>query len=93
MKILALAREISKGDYAPFLVDETLKVWDLYLKETIREIYFTEERNAVLLLECKDKSEAEQLLNQLPLVKQKLISFEIYELHPYTGYSILFEKT
>jgi DNA topoisomerase VI subunit B len=93
MKILALAREKNKGDYAPFLVDETLKVWDLYLKEFIREIYFTEERNAVLLLECKDKAEAQHLLNQLPLVKQNLIIFEVYELHPYTGYSILFDKT
>jgi hypothetical protein len=57
----------------------------------LREIYFTENKNAVLILECKDKITAKQLLGKLPLVKKKMIDFEITELRPYTGFSRLME--
>jgi hypothetical protein len=43
----------------------------------------------VLILECIDKTEAEQILSGLPLVKNGFIQFEIKELHPYTGFSRL----
>jgi hypothetical protein len=35
------------------------------------------------------KTEAEKILSGLPLVKGGFISFQIKELHPYTGFSRL----
>lgn len=47
------------------------------LSDVLREIYFTENKNAVLILECESKEQAEQILHELPLVQKQLISFEL----------------
>jgi hypothetical protein len=90
MKILAIEKEIPGIDWSAvdkaFLAQEALEVYKMYLAEQLREHYFNEEKCAVLVLECKNKSQAQELLNELPLVKKKLIAFELMELHPYTGY-------
>jgi hypothetical protein len=52
----------------------------------LREIYFTEDKNAVLILEAMDRKAAEELLNGLPLVKYGKIKFEVMELKPYSGF-------
>jgi hypothetical protein len=79
MKILAIEKEIEgKGhkDFEPHLKSEALKVWQLYREETIREVYFNNEKNtAVIIMECNNKQEAENILNDLPLAKEKLITF------------------
>jgi hypothetical protein len=59
------------------------------LSGTLREIYFSENQEAVLILECADKIVARQILDTLPLVKRGIIDFEIIELHPYTGFTRL----
>jgi len=70
---------------------ETRHVWQLYKSGIIREIYFTTKDNrAVLILECKDEVEAESFLNDLPLVKERLIQFEILPLKNYDGFERLF---
>jgi hypothetical protein len=95
MKILAIEKEIKRkkpGDFKPHLKDEALKVWQFYRNETIREIYFVKDRKiAVLILECDNEQEAEKVLNKLPLVKEKLIKFEIFPLAPYDGFERLFK--
>ena len=93
MKILAIEKElksIPKGDAEMILKEEALKVWELKEKELIREIYFTEERCAVLILECKNLIEATTILKELPLVQNEFIRFDLLELHPYTGFKRLF---
>lgn len=88
MKILAVEKENSgtkQEEFAPFLKLETLKIWELYREDIIREIYFNQDHCAVIVLECMDIDEANAILNDLPLVKKGLISFEIMELTPYTG--------
>jgi len=95
MKILAIEKEndaaVVKISEA-LLKAEALKVWELVQKEVIREIYFTKDNNcAVLILECADESEACQIINTLPLVKENRISFEIKSLVPYDGFSRLFK--
>ena len=62
------------------------------LKDVLREIYFTEDKNAVLILECKDKEQAIKLLNSLPLVKNNMITFDVVALLPYTGMERLVEQ-
>ncbi len=96
MKILAIEKEkpgLQPGQFAPFLTPEAMHVWDLYRSGRIREIYFRADRSqAVLLLECVDAAEAQQILDSLPLVQAGLIDFEIIPLIPYTGFERLFEK-
>ena len=90
MKILTISkepREVNWDQEQATLKKEASEVWKLYLDEKVREIYFTDDGNAVLILECQDVKEAKKLVNRLPLVKKKLITFEFRELRPYAGFS------
>jgi hypothetical protein len=95
MKIIATEKVIlgiSPDDFKPFLVEQAKKEWEFYQSGIIREIYFTENNDAVFILEAKDKEEALGIIKQLPLVQNNLIEFIINELHPYKGYSALFKE-
>lgn len=89
MKILAIENEIEGVDWnnlEDLLKDEAQHVYHLYLSDSLREIYFTENKNAILVLETEDKQAAIKLLDAFPLVKSGKIKFEVMELRPYTGY-------
>jgi hypothetical protein len=94
MKILAIENEYkekSSDDFKPYLKDEAMAVWELYKKNIVREIYFRKDKtSAVLMLECESVEEAEQSLAELPLVKEKLIYFELIPLMAYPGFERLF---
>mgnify|MGYP006421881257 FL=1 len=96
MKILAIEKEVpgtQPEDFISHLKAESARVWELYQSGHIRELYFRQERNeAILILECADSDEAQQLLGSLPLVQEGLISFEVIPLIPYPGFERLFEK-
>jgi muconolactone delta-isomerase len=96
MKILAIEKEIlgiSDDAFRPYLEAEAARAWELYQSGIVRELYFRQDwPGAVLVLECSDAEEAEQVLGTLPLVKQRLIAFDIIPLGPYTGFSRLFAK-
>ena len=71
MKILALEREIEGVEWdntEKLLEQEAQYVFQLYLSDNLREIYFTEDNNAVLVMETVDKKTAKKLLDTLPLV-------------------------
>ncbi len=92
MKILAIERELHPVDWkneTTTLIDEAKSVYKLMLSDLLREIYFAENKNAVLILECENKDKAKQILQDLPLVKRKIISFDVMELFPYSGLSRL----
>jgi len=95
MKILAIGKEVVGTDWSTvskdILTQEARDVYRLYLSEHLREHYFTENKQAVLVLECDSKAHAQALLSKLPLVANNLISFDIVELHPYTGYDRIME--
>jgi len=89
MKILAMETDmegVNWDDSEVLLKDEAQHVYQLYLSGSLREIYFTENKNAVLVMETKDKEAAIKLLDALPLVKSRKIKFDVMELRPYTGY-------
>lgn len=89
MKILAIEKELESVAWhklEDLLRDEAYHVYELYRSGWIREIYFTEHKNAVLVLEAEDKNAGTELLATLPLVKHGKIQFELMELQPYTGY-------
>jgi hypothetical protein len=94
MRILALENELPDADskkIQPLLIPEALRVWELYQLGIIREMFFRQDRHlSVLVLECETEAEAVEWLSSLPLVKQKLIGFEVIPLVPYPGFSRLF---
>lgn len=94
MKILAIEKEVdgtTKEQFLPHLKIEAQRIWELYKSGIVQEIYFGKHfHNAVLILECDDEIEAETILSKLPLVKEKLITFEILPLLPYNGFERLF---
>lgn len=95
MKILAIERElpnIKGSDYQPFLEAEARKAWELHQEGLIRELYFTDEHCAVLVLEARDKAHAREIVDQLPLVQQKLIDFDLLALTAYPGFARLFKS-
>lgn len=94
MKILAIETELKKLNAttdSEILKEEARAVLELQQKDILREIYFDENQCAVLILECTDKTVAEKILSELPLVKSRFIQFEVKELHPYTGFSRLID--
>jgi hypothetical protein len=89
MKILAIEHEeegVAWDSLEGLLREEAKHVYDLYLSDALREIYFTENKNAVLVLETEDMAAAIKLLDTLPLVMSGKIKFEVMTLRPYTGY-------
>lgn len=89
MKILAIEKELSDIDWSTendTLENEAKHAYQLYLSGYFREIYFNEFHNAVIILECESIEKANELLNTLPLVKKGMITFELMQLNPYTGY-------
>ena len=96
MKILAMEIEVegvSPEQFEPHLKAEARRAWELYQNDIIREIYFRADRSeAILILECADPKEAEQVLETLPLVQAGLIHFDVIQLVPYPGFERLFEE-
>ena len=94
MKILAIEKEVpgvTDTDYQPYLQAEAQKAWELHQQGLIRELYFNDDRCAVLVLEVQDKAHARQIIGQLPLVQHKLIDFDLMVLSAYTGFERLFK--
>ncbi|NJO70401.1 MAG: superoxide dismutase [Bacteroidetes bacterium] len=95
MKILAIEIEkssVPQDKRDELLFQEAASVWELKTRDIIREIYFTHDHRAVIILECNNREEAEAILASLPLVEQNHIDFELMELNPYTGFGRLFRK-
>ena len=94
MKILAIERDLPGIDTAamlPLLQAEASRAYDLVQAGVFREIYFCADRpSAVLILECANVEEAEQVLATLPLVQAGFIAFDILPLAPYPGFARLF---
>lgn len=95
MKFLAIEKDFPKTKWEnseQILKNEAQRVYQLYLSGHLREIYFNELHNAILVLECESKQSALEILNTLPLVQHKIIFFELMELNPYTGYQRLINE-
>ena len=95
MKIIAIEKElkqISGGSAAEVYKNEAKRVYALYLSDTLREIYLTEEHCAILILECEGLDAVKQLLDALPLVQSGVIAFDVHELRPYRGYGRLMQE-
>ncbi|MHC1781816.1 MAG: superoxide dismutase [Anaerolineaceae bacterium] len=95
MKFLAIEKDIPNVDpelIRCLLEAEALAAWDLKMQDTLREIWFTPDHRAVLMLECTNEEDARRVLGRLPLYRENLIGFEIIPLLPYDGFARLFKK-
>ncbi|MCP4139589.1 MAG: superoxide dismutase [Chloroflexi bacterium] len=96
MKILAIEKEMpgaSNDEFEPHLKAEAARAWELYQAGVIRELYFRQDQStAILILECANIEEAREVLSTLPLVRERLITFEIIPLKSYPGFSRLFSE-
>lgn len=92
MKFLAIEKSGSKIDwsyYKELLHSEALELYAYQKEGLLREIYFDENKHAVLVMECESRRQAEELLASLPIVKERLVSFDLRSLLPYSGFDRL----
>lgn len=97
MKLFALEKDvpgISDSAFAgEILKQEAARAWELQQGGILRELYFRADREAaVLVMECASVEEARTILSTLPLVKNKLIDFDIIPLKAYPGFARLFDN-
>jgi hypothetical protein len=95
MKLLAIEKEtnsVNWNEETETLINESYQVYHLFQEGIIRDIYFTENENAVIVLESASKDEAFSILSTLPLVKAGLIGFDVMELRPYSGFDRIIQK-
>ena len=96
MKILAIDKVLPEatpeGIKANFMKDVNQMV-KLYLADVVREIYFRQDRSGVvLMMEVPSIEEARGLLDTLPLVKEKLIDFDLIPLGPFMPLALLLDE-
>ncbi|HVU33568.1 MAG TPA: hypothetical protein VHE61_09050, partial [Opitutaceae bacterium] len=72
--------------------EEAAHVWSLMQQGVIRDIWFTRDRRAVLILECTGEPELARELASLPLVRERLITFDVETLLRYDGFDRLSPK-
>jgi muconolactone delta-isomerase len=94
MKILAIEKNIPGVEEDQFtserLKSEAVRALELYQAGVIRELYFRRDKStAVLVLEADSLEKARTALQTLPLVRQKLIDFDVIPLRPYPGFARL----
>ncbi|MGB7539452.1 MAG: hypothetical protein WBM17_13010 [Anaerolineales bacterium] len=92
MRILAFEIEQRKDPIDSSLSkEEAKKVYELFKKGVIREIYFSKKDHAaVIYFEARNISEVRKMIKTFPLVKSKYIDFKLMELIPYSGFDRLF---
>jgi len=93
MQFLAVETNVPGADterIAALLHQEAQVVWDLQQRGLLRNIWFTQDHRAVLLLECPDQAAAKAALSVLPLYAAGLIDFTLEPLLPYDGFKRLF---
>jgi muconolactone delta-isomerase len=96
MQILVITRDapgVNWDGKERLLREEALHVWGLQRRTIVRAIWFTDpDRDAVILMECDSVARAESILDQFPLVRDRMIEYSVMALTAYDGYERLFER-
>lgn len=95
MKILAIDKvlpEATPEKLGAIFMDEVKQIVKMHLADVVREVYFRQDRSGiVLMLECPSLDEARGMIDTLPLVKEKLIDFDLIPLGPFMPLALLLE--
>jgi len=77
----------------PYVGEQARSVWESYEIDQVREFYLRADHQpgVVLVMECDDMTEAEELVAALPMAKANLLDFELIPLRPFMGFRYLFE--
>jgi hypothetical protein len=87
MKYLAIEKSVTQDPIPDTILKrEAEKILEYYVSGIIENIYFNDCHSAVLIFNAESGEKAVSILNDLPLVSEGHISFEIMSLHPYTGF-------
>lgn len=94
MQILALSRRLAGATPEQLKVleqPEALGAYRLMMNGHLRSVHMVPDRpGAMLIMECDDLAHARMLLDELPMVEQKLIDFDLSRMLPYPALSSLF---
>lgn len=97
MKILAIDRFLpgtTMEKVQPHLHEEMKVSWKHYKQGTVREWYFRKDQpGVVLILECNSLEEAQESIDEYPLVKEELIAFDLIPLGPFEPLEALFNTS
>lgn len=95
MQILAIDKflpETTMEKVQPHLKEEMVVTWEHYKQGKIRQLYFRQDHpGVVLMMECDSLDEAKELIDELPLVKERLIEFELIPLGFFQPFEVLFD--
>lgn len=97
MKVMAIIDLVPGADLAKvraLLSDELRASWRLYASDVLREAYATASPSRVVfVLEAASADDARARLEEMPLVRAKLLSIEIVELRPFANWAMLFSQS
>lgn len=71
---------------------EARTAYGLWQKGVVRQLWFTEEQDAVIILECANKRTAKATVESLPLIKHGLLRYTLTQLSPYPGFDRLLRR-
>jgi hypothetical protein len=87
---LTIKQEITRDQITKTLPEEVRATVRLYLDGKIRQWYSRSDgKGVVFILNCKDVAEAQALMEQLPLAKEKLADYDYLPLSPLAPLSAL----
>jgi len=87
---LTVKQGITRDQINKTLPEEVRATVRLYLDGKIRQWYSRSDgKGVVFILDCKDVTEAQALMEQLPLAKEKLADYEFMPLSPLAPLSAL----
>jgi hypothetical protein len=96
MQILAISESTTNATLEkiqPHLLEEVRDTMELYLRDVIRNYYFRSDKNGVVfMLECNSVDEAQSELENLKLVREGMIQFNLIPLEPLKPLGILLKN-
>jgi hypothetical protein len=94
VKLLAIGRPRpgieARSAIAPHARAELRALWALYREGFVREAHSPGGPGAVLIIDARSVKTARETLDELPLVANEVVDFELIELRPFTAFEQLF---
>ena len=94
MRFVSICRPLDGADmeqFQPYLDAEIRYGWDNYKNGTFREIYFRQDvLGVVVMVEADSLNAARAAVENFPLARAGLVSFETIPVGPFTNWEMLF---